>query len=396
MIQFDDAVALIRQHALPLDIEHVPVERAAGRVLARPVVASRTAPAAPTSAMDGYAVRDADLASVPAELPVVGESFAGQPFTGEAAPGTCVRIFTGAIVPPGFDRVVIQEHVRRSEGLAVFERPLTAARHIRAAGSDFLAGETILPAGTFLTPQALIAAAGADIGEVATIRRPKVAILATGDELVPPGAAHLRAGMVPDSVSIGIAALVEAFGGRVVQRRRITDSLEALGEGAGEALARSDIVVVSGGASVGERDYAREMFRGHGLELIFSKVAIKPGKPTWLGRAQGRLIVGLPGNPGSALVTARLFLAPLVAGLCGRGPDAAWGWRTARLAEDAPDVGDRETFYRGRLRDGHVVFIGNQDSGAQAALGLSGILIRRAADDGALPSGEDVRILPID
>ncbi|MGV6875689.1 molybdopterin molybdotransferase MoeA [Pseudochelatococcus sp. B33] len=399
MISFDEAVTLIRQHAVPLGAEHVPVERAAGRVLARPITALRTAPAAETSSMDGYAVREADLAGASAErpvgLPVVGESYAGGPFAGEAEPGTCVRIFTGAIVPPGFDRVVIQEHVRRSEGLAVFDRVPSGGRHIRAAGSDFSAGETILPAGTLLTPQALVAAAGADVGEVMVTRRPRISVLPTGDELAPPGAAHLKAGLVPDSVSIGIAALAQSFGGEVVRRRRLADSLDMLEQGAGEALADSDIVVVTGGASVGDRDHARDMFRGHGLDLVFSKVAVKPGKPAWLGRAKGRLVVGLPGNPGSALVTARLFLAPLAAGLSGRDPEEAWRWETARLGEDAPAVGDRETFFRGRLRDGKVFFVGNQDSGAQAALGLSRILIRRAAEQDVLPAGEDVRILPI-
>ncbi|MGV6872173.1 molybdopterin molybdotransferase MoeA [Pseudochelatococcus sp. B33] len=395
MISYDEAVTLVRQQATPLEAEQVPVEQAAGRVLARPVVASRTTPVAPTSAMDGYAVRDEDVARAPVELRIAGESRAGRPFAGRAGAGACVRIFTGAQVPPGFDRVVIQEEVSQSNGLAVFSRPPSGGRHIRAAGSDFFAGETVLPTGIVLTPQALIAAAGADVGEVWAVRRPRVAILATGDELAVPGTAHQRLGAVPDSVSIGVAALAEAHGGVVVRRHRVADVIEALEEAADKALADSDIVVVSGGASVGERDYARDMFRRHGLEYVFSKVAIKPGKPVWLGRAQGRIVVGLPGNPGSALVTARLFLAPLLAGLSGRAPAVAWQWRQARLGENAPEVGGRETFYRGQLREGGAVFVGNQDSSAQAALGASDVLIRRAADAGPLPAGEEVSVLAI-
>ncbi|MFD2249499.1 molybdopterin molybdotransferase [Pseudochelatococcus lubricantis] len=395
MISFDEAVALVRQLSQPLATEQVPLDRAAGRVLARPVVAPRTAPAFPTSAMDGYAVRDSDLAQAPVKLRVAGESYAGRPFGKRAGPGTCVRIFTGAVVPPGFDRVVIQEQVGQSNGLAFFDRTPSGGRHIRPVGSDFFAGEAILPAGIVLTPQALIAAAGADVGEVCAVRQPRIAILATGDELAVPGTAHLRAGAVPDSVSVGIAALAEAFGGAVVLRLRIPDTLEALESGADEALACSDIVVVTGGASVGERDYARDMFRGHAMQPVFSKVAMKPGKPVWMSRAGARLVVGLPGNPGSALVTARLFLAPLVAGLSGRGAGLAWQWQSARLGENAPEVGDRETFYRGQLHEGRAVFVGNQDSSAQAALGVSRILIRRAAGAGVLPEGREVSFLPL-
>lgn len=395
MISFDEAVALVRQLAQPLGMEQVPLDRAAGRVLARPVVAPRTAPAFPTSAMDGYAVRDGDVAQAPVKLRVAGESYAGRPFGKKAGPGACVRIFTGAVVPPGFDRVVIQEQVGQSNGLAFFGQTPSGGRNIRPVGSDFFAGETILPAGIALTPQALIAAAGADISEVCAIRQPRIAILATGDELAAPGAAHLRAGAVPDSVSVGIAALAEVFGGTVVLRLRIADTLEELERGAGEALACGDIVVVTGGASVGERDHARDMFRGAAMEPVFSKVAMKPGKPVWMSRAGERVVVGLPGNPGSALVTARLFLAPLVAGLSGRGAGAAWQWQRASLGESAPETGDRETFYRGQLHDGRAVFVGNQDSGAQAALGVSRILIRRAAGAGALPAGEEVAILPL-
>lgn len=395
MISFDEAAALVRQFSQPLAPEMVSLDQAEDRVLGRPVVAPRTAPAFPTSAMDGYAVRDSDLTQVPVKLRVVGESYAGNPFGKKAGAGTCVRIFTGAVVPPGFDRVVIQEQVGQSNGLAFFNERPSGGRNIRPVGGDFFAGEAILPAGVVLTPQALIAAAGADVSEVCTIRQPRVAILATGDELAAPGTAYLRPGAVPDSVSVGIAALVRVYGGVVTLRLRLPDILEELERGAAEALACSDIVVVTGGASVGERDYARNMFRAHKVEPVFSKVAMKPGKPVWMSRVGERSIIGLPGNPGSALVTARLLLAPLLAGLSGRGAGVAWQWQRAPLGESAPEVGDRETFFRGQLHEGRAVFVGNQDSSAQAALGASRILIRRAAGADVLPAGEDVSILAL-
>jgi len=388
MISFDEAIRLLREVARPIGRERVPIAEAAGRVLAAPVVAMVDSPRADSSAMDGYAVREADL---PGSLRLIGESFPGGGFDGALEPGTCVRIFTGAPVPAGADRVVIQEVAARDgDSVTIADLP-GPERHIRPRGSDFRTGEMLLEAGRRLDPRTLVAAAGADVGEVETWRRPAVRVLATGDELAPPGQARDRAGAIPESVSFGVAALTELWGGRSLGSRRLADDLPALERAAGEALEQSDLVVVTGGASVGERDFAKKMFAPHGLELIFSKVAIKPGKPVWLGRAGGKIVLGLPGNPTSAMVTARLFLAPLVAGLAGRA--GALEWRSLPLGAVLPACGDRETFHRARLLEARAVLVANQDSSAQMALAQADILLRSRPHDPPREAGEEVEAL---
>jgi len=387
MISFDEAAFLVAAAATPLGRERVPLAEAKGRVLAAPVVAAVDAPPADVSAMDGYAVRDADL---PGRLRVAGESFPGRPCEAPLAPGRCVRIFTGAPVPEGADRVVIQEEVQREDGTAVFGAP-GPARHIRKSGSDFARGTVLLEAGRLLDPRALVAAAGADQAEVETWRRPLLAIIGTGDELVEPGDAAETPGAIPESVSLGIAAFAEIWGAEIVARKRLPDALPLLEREAAEALQLADLVVVTGGASVGEHDHAKAMFAPWGLDLIFSKVAIKPGKPVWLGRAGGRLVMGLPGNPNSALVTARLLLAPLIHGLTGRPP--ALLWRQAKLAEDLPATGNRETFTRAAAAGEAVRPLVNQDSGALSTLAAADLLIRRAAGAPAAAAGARVDII---
>lgn len=388
MIAFDEAVRLVEEAATPLGSERVPLAEAAGRTLAKPVVAMIDAPPADSSAMDGYAVRERDL---PGKLRVIGESFAGRAFEGSVDPGTCVRIFTGAAVPAGADRIVIQEAVTRAGDRAVFAEPPGEARHVRPRGSDFRAGDMLLPSGRRLDPRALVAAAGADLADVEVWRRPRLLILGTGDELAPPGQARAMPGSIPESVSFGVAALAGEWGARVARTRRLADDLRAMEQAAGEALAMSDLVIVTGGASVGERDFAKAMFEPHGLELIFSKVAIKPGKPVWFGRAGGTLVMGLPGNPTSAMVTARLLMAPLVAGLSGRRD--ALEWRRVPLAAGLPPCGNRETFHRASESDAGAVPVANSDSSAQGALAGAGLLLRSRPGDPAREPGELVEAL---
>ena len=184
------------------------------------------------------------------------------------------------------------------------------------------------------------------------------------------------------------------YGGEVLDRARLKDDPVALEQAAARALEQADVIVVTGGASVGEKDFAKSMFAGHGLELIFEKVAIKPGKPVWMGRAKGRLVVGLPGNPTSALVTARLFLAPLIAGLAGGDPAAAQAWRLEPLMGELPDTGERDTFVRGASTSGGVAPLSNQDYGAQTALASADRLIRRNA--GGLHAGPGVTVEVLD
>jgi molybdopterin molybdotransferase len=388
MISFDEAIRLVRDVARPLGRESAPIGRAAGRVLAAPVVATIDSPPADSSAMDGYAVREAD---VPGRLRLVGESFAGSGFDGTLEPGTCVRIFTGAPVPPGADRVVVQEVAVRNGDTVTIAGPPGPDRYIRPRGSDFRTGDLLLEAGRRLDPRALVTAAAADVAKVETWRPPAVLVLCTGDELASPGEARRRPGDLPESDSFGVAALAEIWGGRCLGSRRLADDLPAMERAAGQALDQADLVVVTGGASVGEKDHAKAMFEPHGLDLIFSKVAIKPGKPVWLGRAGSTLVLGLPGNPTSAMVTARLLLAPLVAGLAGRA--GALEWRKLPLGDPLPACGDRETFHRARRLETGAVPVANQDSSAQKALAEADILLRSRPHDPPRQAGYEIEAL---
>ncbi|HKR24801.1 MAG TPA: molybdopterin molybdotransferase MoeA, partial [Allosphingosinicella sp.] len=326
MIGFDEALALIVAAAKPLGTEIVQLGEAKGRVLAKPVTALVDSPPWDVSAMDGYAVRDADL---PGRLTLAGESRPGPAGPPTLGAGQCVRIFTGAPIPAGADRVVMQEDVRRDGDAAIFGAP-GDAHHVRRLGSDFRRQDRLLEPGRLVDARALVAIAAADREIVDVYRRPKLALFATGDELVEPGMA-MEPGAIPDSASVGVMALGEDWGAACIGRWRLRDELP-MPQFAVAATQEADLIVVTGGASVGERDFAKAMFEDHGLELIFSTVAIKPGKPAWFGRAAGRLVLGLPGNPTSAMVTARLFLAALLAGMSGRDPAAAGAWFEGPLA----------------------------------------------------------------
>lgn len=393
MIGFDEAVDFIRRTAAPLGTESVPLDMAVGRVLAAPVVARIESPRTNVSAMDGYALREADLASIPARLRVVGKSFAGGGWDVAIGPGDCVRIFTGAPVPGGADRVVIQENVERDGDFAVIAGHPGTARHIRARGGDFALGEELVATGRMLDPRAIVAAAAADLAEVIVYRQPRLKILSTGDELTEPGSAAASSHAIPESVSFGIAALAVAWGAVVAGRARLKDDLHGMERAAADACSSADLVVVTGGASVGEKDFAKAMFQPAGLDLGFSKVAIKPGKPVWFGRAGQALVVGLPGNPTSALVTARLLLSPLLAGLTGRGVEPALHWRQAPLAAALRECGPRETFHRARLIGERVEILSNQDSSAQKALADAQLLVRQRANRPAQGAGELIEVL---
>ncbi len=384
MITYDQAAELVAQVARPLGKEMVPLAEGHHRVLAEPVIAQVDAPPSDVSAMDGYAVREEDLHELPSRLHVAGSSFAGSGTGGILAPGKTVRIFTGAPMPDGADRVVIQEVVRREGDEAVIDVHPGPARHIRTRGSDFRAGDRLLEAGTVLGYRQLVACAGADLSKLSVWRRPSVLVIGTGDELAPPGSARETPGKIPESLSFGIAALASDWGADVGKRLRLADELPAMQAAAADALEEADLVVVTGGASVGEKDFAKTMFEAEGLEILFSKVAIKPGKPVWLGRARGKFVLGLPGNPSSALVTARLFLAPLLAGLSGRSPGSALQWRRQSLLSPLPACGERETFLRAHSVQDGVEPESNQDSGAQSVLAAADLLIRRRA--GAPPA----------
>jgi molybdopterin molybdotransferase len=393
MISFEEAVELVRSEARPLGTETLPIAAAAGRVLARPVIAQIDSPRSDVSAMDGYAVRDEDLKDFPVSLEVAGTSFAGCRWQGPVAPGTCVRIFTGAPVPQCADRIIIQENVRRAGAAAILDECPDGARHIRSRGSDFACGEELLSSGRLLDPRAIVAAAAADVAELKLYRRPRLHILSTGDELAAPGTAREGADAIPESVSFGVAALAGQWGAECVGMARLRDDLAAMEHVARAAVGEADLVVVTGGASVGEKDFAKAMFEPLGLSLVFSNVSIKPGKPVWLGRAGETLVLGLPGNPTSALVTARLLLAPLLAGLTGRRVERAFRWRTMPLAMSLEECGARETFHRAREANGAAEILPFQDSSAQKALAQADLLVRQRASSPSVSAGAQVEVL---
>lgn len=395
MISYDEALATVTAAARPLGREKVTLAAAHGRVLAEPVLAAIGSPRADVSVMDGYAVREADLH---APLVVVGQAFPGAGFDGVLEPGQCVRIFTGAPVPARADRVVVQEIAHREGDRVSLSEPPGPLRFIRRRGSDFATGDALLPTGRRLDARALVAASAADQDHVTVWRHPRLYILATGDELVEPGTAWTDAATVPDSISHAIAAMAGEHGARLVGRRLLPDDPATIGAAAEAALAEADLVVVTGGASVGEKDHAKDVFAALGLDLLFSKVAMKPGRPVWLGSAGQTLagqtlVLGLPGNPTSALVTARLLMAPMLDGMGGGGRMESLRWRSARLAAPIPACGDRETFVRGRWSDGQVMPASNQDSGAQAVLAASDLLIRQPVHSPARAAGETVRVI---
>lgn len=393
MMSFEDALALVRAAARPLAKETVPIDAAAGRVLAAPVIARLSAPRCDVSTMDGYAVRDTDLAALPARLPIVGESIAGRAWAGAVEAGQCVRIFTGAPVPDGADRVVIQEQVHRDGLVAIVEQQPGSARYIRQRGGDFQQGDQLLSAGRVLDKRAIVTAAAADRAEVELFVRPRVTILSTGDELAAPGTAAASPVAVPESVSLGIAAMAADWGAAISGRHTLRDDLPAMEKFAARAVESSDLVVVTGGASVGERDFAKAMFEPLGLDLIFSKVAIKPGKPVWFGRAGRALVIGLPGNPTSALVTGRVLMVPLLAGLTGRQPNEALRWQTATLVGALEECGPRETFHRARRSGDGVEILSFQDSSAQRALADADVLVRQPANTAPIAAGGVVDVL---
>jgi molybdopterin molybdotransferase len=344
LLPVDEAVAQLLAGVVPLEAETVPLSEALGRVLATDVAAKLTQPPFPASAMDGYAVR-ADEANAGARLRVVGMSRAGERFKGALGPGEAVRIFTGAPVPEGADTILIQENAKRGDDVVEVVEPPAAGRHIRPAGLDFREGDVRLRAGERVTPHAISLAASMAHTALSVRRRPKVAILANGDELVPPGSIP-GPDQIVSSNGIGLAALVTELGGEPIDLGIAPDNRDAIAASVDRA-AGADILVTTGGASVGEHDLVQDALKDRGLKLSFWKIAMRPGKPLMVGRLGGLRVLGLPGNPVSTFVCAHLFLAPLIRALLGRPTAQDTG--TALLAAPMPENDGREDYVRARL-----------------------------------------------
>lgn len=340
-----DALRLLLDGAAPGEAETVPLAEAAERVLAEPLKALRTQPPFDASAMDGYAVRAADVADVPVQLEIIGAAPAGRRFPGEVGPGQAVRIFTGAPMPKGADTIVIQENTSSvgENGVEVTET-VAAGRHIRRRGLDFSEGDLLLEAGRVLDAAALSLAGSANHAALRVVRRPLVAIIATGDELAPPGS-EPGPDQIIASNAFGVAAIAQSAGARVLDLGIAPDRRQAISALVRQAMdVQADVIVTLGGASVGEHDFIHEALTGEGVVLDFWKIAMRPGKPLMFGRLGGTRCLGLPGNPVAGLVCSHLFLRPLLARLGGRPhqPDL----RGARLATALPTNDLREDYIR--------------------------------------------------
>jgi molybdopterin molybdotransferase len=377
-----DALAAVLAGVKPLPEEMIPLDEAYHHVLARDVAARRTQPPEAMSAMDGYAVRAADAAKVDAQLTVIGEVAAGRPFAGVVGAGEAVRIFTGGVVPAGADAVVIQEDTVAEGKRITIKEAAIAGRHIRPAGVDFREGDVLLRMGTRLTERDLALAAGMNHPHLPVRRRPKVAILATGDELVMPGTTP-GPGQIVYSNGYALHALARQEGADTIDLGIAADTLEATTAGIRRAReSGADILITTGGASVGDHDLVQQALRDEGIAMAFWKIAMRPGKPMMHGRLGAMGVIGLPGNPVSSYVCAFLFMVPLIRALSGRAVIHHHRER-AVLGRDVGANDQREDYLRARLErrdDGTLVAlpVNHQDSSLLANLAAAQALLVRA------------------
>jgi molybdopterin molybdotransferase len=396
MISVDEAVQWIVSAFAPLPSESVPLNAAAARVLAEDVKARLTQPPFPVSAMDGYAVRAADVAQVPTTLEVIGAAPAGHPFNGSVGPKQTVRIFTGGVVPEGADAIVIQEDTDQGERRVVIQSRAHAGRHIRNAGQDFSVGDILVRAGRRLGPRDLALLAAGDVAEVPVCGRPRILVAATGDELSAPGTPRKPGGIVASSV-FGLCALIERWGGTADNLGILpdrTDSIQKIADGAFSA----DLVVTLGGVSVGDHDLIQQALGPKGFVLDFWKIAMRPGKPLIFGRLGKTPLLGLPGNPVSSYVCSLLFLKPAIAAMLGE--ERAADHIRARVAIDLPPNDHRQDYLRARLetKDGELwaTPFPVQDSSMQRVLALADGLIVRPPHALAAAKGEPVGVIPLE
>ena len=397
MTSVEDALAKVLAGLDPTEIERVPLAEATGRILAVDLAATRTQPPFDAAAMDGWAIRAADAAEPGARLTIRGESSAGHGHSGAVGANEAVRIFTGAPMPAGADTVVMQEHARRDGDTVVLEEAAKPNRHVRRAGIDFREGEIGLAAGTRLDFTNLGLVAAMNHGEVPVYRRPRVAILATGDELVPPGT---RPG--PDQIvasnGAGVAALIHCAGGEVIDLGIARDDLAEIRAAIARGFAAGiDVLVTLGGASVGDHDLVHEALSAEGVEFDFWKIAMRPGKPLMFGRRGAARVVGLPGNPAAALVCAVVYLGPLTRALAGR-PNPGPHWETAVVACDLAANDLRQDHLRATLsvdETGRSLArpVDQQDSSLLSRMAYADALIVRPPHAPAAKAGDLCRIL---
>lgn len=395
-----EALDTVLAGVMTLGPEQAGLRFALGRTLAQNLSAAVTHPPFDASAMDGYAVRTSDFATADVRLKIAGESAAGWPFGGTVRSGEAIRILTGAAMPDGADAIVIQEDTQ-SDGVHITIKDAPPiGDNIRFRGQDFHEGDVVLKRGRLLNTRDILLAAASGHAMLALTRRPVVAILATGDELVEPSD-RPTAGQVIASNSYGIAALVEAAGGTAKLLGIAMDTVSDLSSKIRDAEG-ADILVTIGGASVGDHDLVRPALEASGAHLQFYKIAMRPGKPTFFGTRQGTVgtqrIVGLPGNPLSAMISARLFLVPLIAKMLGRASPPATV--TAELTTALPPNGIRDHYMRATLDTSvsppRVTPLSNQDSSLVTILASANALIINPAKAPAVDAGAHVSVMPLD
>jgi molybdopterin molybdotransferase len=400
LLSVADALARVLDGVAPLPAEEVPLADAHRRVLAADLTALRTQPPADVSAMDGYAVRSADVAQAPARLRVIGEVAAGRPFDGTIGPGEAARIFTGGVLPRGADTVVIQERTTRDGACLTVTAPATAGRNVRTRGLDFTQGEVLLRTGRRLSDRDLALAAAMNHPTVPVRRVPRVALLATGDELVAPGTAPAP-GQIVYSNGFALAALARAQGAQVVDLGIVPDRVDATIAAIDRAAQqRADVLVTTGGASVGDYDLVQPSLAARGMTLSFWKVALRPGRPMMHGALGPMRVLGLPGNPVSAYVCGFLFLVPLIRRLLGNS-DVQAATETAVLGRDLPANDERADYLRASLArapDGGLIAtpFEVQDSSMVGLLAAADCLVIRAPYAPAASAGSPCTIVKFD
>ena len=393
LISFADAQRLVLERAKPLEAERVPIERAAGRVLAESAAAAVDLPPFPSSAMDGIAVRAADTSAAPVTLPLVGEVAAGSPSSAPLPPGQATRIATGGVVPEGADAVIPVEVITVGDGDVTIAAPAEPGANVRERGGDIRAGEIVLEPGAALGPAQVAALAAAGVAEVRCTKRPRVAILVTGSELRAPGE-ELAPGEIYESNALLLAAGLGAAGAVPAQLGVVPDDPDALAVALERALLGFDVLVTSGGASVGEHDLVRAGLRDQRVEELFWGVAMKPGKPVAFGIRRDHLVFTLPGNPVSVLVTFAMLVRPAVNALLGL-PDPLPREGHATLASALRRDPVRMQFVRARVEGGQAHPLVGQDSHMAVRSGRANALVPVEAGEGELAAGTTVSFVDL-